>query len=109
MGSLNLDEETRKELRRKKFCFSCHDLWVPGHKCVRKHKTKRLIILRSIRTVIVMMRKSSVNKNRDTRHQVRRHHRLGLRALLWHPCQDFPGTTLSSLRSPAGAQGYNVD
>jgi len=34
-----LDEETRKELRRKKLCFSCQEPWVPGHKCAGKDKT----------------------------------------------------------------------
>jgi hypothetical protein len=38
-GKPKLDEETRKELRRKKLCFSCQESWVPGHKCVGKDKT----------------------------------------------------------------------
>jgi hypothetical protein len=36
-----LDEETRKELTRKKLCFSCQELWVPGHRCVGKDKTDK--------------------------------------------------------------------
>jgi hypothetical protein len=36
-----MDEETRKELRRKKLCFSCQESWVLGHKCARKDKTDK--------------------------------------------------------------------
>ena len=28
-----LDEDTRKELRWKKLCFTCQEPWVPGHRC----------------------------------------------------------------------------
>ena len=31
-----LDEDTRKDLRRKKLCFTCQEPWVPGHRCVGK-------------------------------------------------------------------------
>jgi hypothetical protein len=31
-----LDEETRRELMRKKLCFSYKDPWVPGHRCMGK-------------------------------------------------------------------------
>jgi hypothetical protein len=40
-GNPKLDEETRKELRRKKLCFSCQESWVPGHKCAGKDKTDK--------------------------------------------------------------------
>ena len=33
-----LDEDTRKELRRKKLCFTCQEPWVPGHRCAGKAK-----------------------------------------------------------------------
>jgi hypothetical protein len=32
----NLDDETRRELMRKKLCFSYKDPWVPGHRCMCK-------------------------------------------------------------------------
>jgi hypothetical protein len=35
-GKEKLDDETRRELMRKKLCFSCRDPWVPGHKCMGK-------------------------------------------------------------------------
>jgi hypothetical protein len=31
-----LDDETRRELMRKKICFSYRYPWVPGHKCMGK-------------------------------------------------------------------------
>jgi hypothetical protein len=31
-----LDDETRRELMRKKLCFNCRDPWVPGHRCMGK-------------------------------------------------------------------------
>ena len=33
-----LDEDIRKDLRRKKLCFTCQEPGVPGHKCARKAK-----------------------------------------------------------------------
>ena len=33
-----LDEDTRKDLRRKKLCFTCQEPWVPGHRCSGKVK-----------------------------------------------------------------------
>jgi hypothetical protein len=33
-----LDEETKKELRKKKLCFSCQEPWVPRHRCSGKDK-----------------------------------------------------------------------
>jgi hypothetical protein len=31
-----LDDETKRELMRKKLCFSCREPWVPGHRCMGK-------------------------------------------------------------------------
>lgn len=28
-----MDEETRRDLRRRKLCFTCQEPWAPGHKC----------------------------------------------------------------------------
>jgi hypothetical protein len=33
-----MDEETRKEFRRKKLCFSCQEPWVSGYRCPGKGK-----------------------------------------------------------------------
>ena len=33
-----LDKDTRKNLRRKKLCFTCQEPWVPGHRCAGKAK-----------------------------------------------------------------------
>jgi hypothetical protein len=33
-----MDEDTRRELRRKKLCFSCQEPWAPGHRCSGKGK-----------------------------------------------------------------------
>jgi hypothetical protein len=35
-GKPKLDDDTRRELMRKKLCFSCKDPWVPGHRCMGK-------------------------------------------------------------------------
>jgi hypothetical protein len=35
-GKEKLDDETRRELMRKKLCLSCRDPWVPGHRCMGK-------------------------------------------------------------------------
>jgi hypothetical protein len=32
-----MDEETRRELRNKKLCFSYYDPWAPRHKCDGKN------------------------------------------------------------------------
>ena len=37
-GKPKLDDDTRRELRRKKLCFSCQEPWVPGHRCLGKGK-----------------------------------------------------------------------
>jgi hypothetical protein len=37
-GKDRMDEETRRELRRKKLCFTCKDPWEPGHRCMGKGK-----------------------------------------------------------------------
>ena len=33
-----VDDDPRKELRRKKLCFTCQEPWIPGHKCAGKVK-----------------------------------------------------------------------
>ena len=33
-----VDDNTRKELRRKKLCFTCQEPWILGHRCVGKAK-----------------------------------------------------------------------
>jgi hypothetical protein len=33
-----MDEETQKELKRKKLCFSCKEPWELGHRCMGKQK-----------------------------------------------------------------------
>jgi hypothetical protein len=35
-GKEKLDDETKREIMRKKICFSCRDPWVPGHRCMGK-------------------------------------------------------------------------
>jgi hypothetical protein len=35
-GKDKLDDETRRELMRKKLCFTCKDPWVPSHRCMGK-------------------------------------------------------------------------
>jgi hypothetical protein len=37
-GKDRMDEQTRKELRRKKLCFSCKEPWESGHRCMGKGK-----------------------------------------------------------------------
>jgi hypothetical protein len=31
-----MDDDTRRELMRKKLCISCRDPWVSGHRCMGK-------------------------------------------------------------------------
>jgi hypothetical protein len=38
IGKDKMDEETQRELRRKKLFFSCKDPWEPGHRCMGKGK-----------------------------------------------------------------------
>jgi hypothetical protein len=33
-----LDEETRRELRKNKFCFRCQEPWAPRHRCTGKDR-----------------------------------------------------------------------
>ena len=33
-----MDDDTRKDLRRKKLCFNYQEPWVPGHRCAGKAK-----------------------------------------------------------------------
>jgi hypothetical protein len=35
-GKPKLDDDMRRELMRKKLCFSCRDPWVSGHRCMGK-------------------------------------------------------------------------
>jgi hypothetical protein len=35
-GKPKLDDDTRRELMKKKLCFSCRDPWVPSHRCMGK-------------------------------------------------------------------------
>jgi hypothetical protein len=35
-GKPKLDDDMRRELIRKKICFSCRNPWVPGHRCMGK-------------------------------------------------------------------------
>jgi hypothetical protein len=35
-GKENLDDDIRRELMRKKLCFTCKDPWVLDHRCMRK-------------------------------------------------------------------------
>jgi hypothetical protein len=41
----HLDEETRQELRRKKLCFTCKDLWESSHRCMGKGKANYIEVL----------------------------------------------------------------
>ena len=34
-GKGKLDDETRKDLRRRRLCFSCQQPWAPGHRCTK--------------------------------------------------------------------------
>jgi hypothetical protein len=38
VGKPKLDEETRRELRKNKLCFSCQEPWAPGHRCTGKDR-----------------------------------------------------------------------
>jgi hypothetical protein len=38
VGKPKMDEETRRELRKKKLCFSCEEPWALGHRCVGKER-----------------------------------------------------------------------
>jgi hypothetical protein len=37
-GKGKLDEDTRRDLRSKKLCYTCRDPWQPGHRCLGKGK-----------------------------------------------------------------------
>jgi hypothetical protein len=37
-GRGRMDENTRRELRRKKLCYTCKEPWDPSHKCMGKGK-----------------------------------------------------------------------
>ena len=38
MGKPKLDDDTPRELGRKKLCFNCQEPWVPRHRCSSKGK-----------------------------------------------------------------------
>jgi hypothetical protein len=44
-GKDRLDEETRRELRWKKLCFTCKDPWESGHRCMGKGKSHYIEVL----------------------------------------------------------------
>jgi hypothetical protein len=44
-GKGKLDEATRRELRRKKLCFTCKEPWEPGNRCMGKGKTHYIEVL----------------------------------------------------------------
>jgi hypothetical protein len=37
-GRGRMDESTRRELRRKRLCYTCKEHWDPSHKCVGRGK-----------------------------------------------------------------------
>ena len=80
-----LDEETRREFRKNKFCLNCQEPCAPGNRCVGKDR--RPIPLRYTLIVTVMkMRRWSRHRTRDIQHQERSLHRLGLRTHSWPRC-----------------------
>jgi hypothetical protein len=44
-GKGKLDEGTRRELKRKKLCFTCKEPWKPGHRCLGKGKINYLYVV----------------------------------------------------------------
>ena len=44
-GKGRMDEETRRELRRKLLCLTCKEPWEPGHKCMRKCKAHYIEVI----------------------------------------------------------------
>ena len=40
-----LNEDTRRDLRRKNLCFACKEHWVPGHRCMGKGKVHLIEVL----------------------------------------------------------------
>ena len=33
-GRVQLDDDARRELKKKRLCFTCQESWAPGHRCV---------------------------------------------------------------------------
>ena len=33
-GRAQIDDDARRELRKKRLCFTCQEPWAPGHRCV---------------------------------------------------------------------------
>jgi hypothetical protein len=44
-GRGRMDEPTRRELRRKKLCFTCKEPWYPTHKCMGKDKAHYIEVI----------------------------------------------------------------
>jgi hypothetical protein len=44
-GKGRMDEETRRELRRKLLCLTCKEPWEPGHKCMCKCKARYIEVI----------------------------------------------------------------
>ena len=44
-GKGRMDEDTWRELRRKKLCFTCKEPWKPGHKCMEKGKVHYIEVI----------------------------------------------------------------
>jgi hypothetical protein len=44
-GKRRMDEETRRELRRKLLCFTCKEPWELGYKCMRKCKAHYIEVI----------------------------------------------------------------
>jgi hypothetical protein len=40
-----MDETTRRELRRKKLCYTCKEPWDPTHKCMGKCKAHYIDVI----------------------------------------------------------------
>ena len=32
-GRAQIDDDARRELRKKRLCFTCQESWAPGHSC----------------------------------------------------------------------------
>jgi hypothetical protein len=44
-GKVRMDEETQRELRRKKLCYSCKEPWEPSHRCMGKGKVHYIEVI----------------------------------------------------------------
>ena len=50
-----VDDDTRKQLRRKKVCFICQEPWIPGHRCAGKAKTHYIEVYFTIPSVHIVI------------------------------------------------------